>query len=149
MDGRIPIYQGTERVGSIAWRGTMGSGSWVFLANPKITDEVRRMRLRKQIQFAHDANQHLVRSLFQAESGVMYRGWSGFTGVINALDQSLPAVGLRVEWNGTHWPGKRLPKTGPVDLDIETRRERALEVQQENEAIEQWDLLAFRERNPG
>lgn len=148
MNGRIPIYEGEERVGSIAWRGTVASGVWVFLANPAIKDKARRLDLRQRIGFIQEARRDLQEDLYRAESGVYYRGWHGFPGLVGALDECLLAVGLQVGYNEIEWPGKSHTTRFPVDVDVESALALQQETVEEDDAIEQWEYLAFQERHP-
>lgn len=148
MDGRIVINEGKQRVGSVAWNGTMSSGSWVFLVNPQIDSEARRKDIRDRVGFAYDSNQGLEEEYFRGPRGVYYRGWHGFIGVINALRRSLPAVGLWVDWNRTEWLNGPVRSSFPIDVDDKSRVRQEEEYELEARAIEQWEYLAFIERNP-
>lgn len=136
-----------EKVGTIQWTGTLDKGTWTFIPGASIDD--RRARLyEKSIGGLQTANTWLGSLVFRGVDGRAYRGWSGFDGVLSALEKSLTVIGLQIDRSDSQWPSYE--ESGmPKDIDTGAAEEQKQNWAEYDEADAATELVDFLERNSG
>lgn len=136
--GTIPIYENTGRImGLVVWNGKLVSGTWRFSPDKEL-DEFSRRRVQEQIKFLPEARQDLSQMRYRGPNGRMYRGWSGFVGLLGAFGVALPALGMFIERTEAKWPiddtseePRGIDVIGEVTGDEQEQEYRTIQAEQE------------------
>jgi len=148
-DGKMAVVDIVldEPVGTILWTGSLDSGGWTFDAREGI-DEVTTRRYEKAIPKLPESNKWLEKMGFRGPNGRQYQGWSGFTGVLGALEKTLPLMGLQIDRSACEWP-PYIRTNLPQDIDTERMEEQKEAWEQYEAADSAAELDAFLKRNSG
>jgi len=95
----VVIDADKEVVATLRWLGdtTSGEGTW---------DEIPDERMARRITDAIARNADLAEVDYSEmlRDGVTVRGWEGFSGYLQALDDALSGIGLEVDLDRIQWP---------------------------------------------
>jgi len=139
-DGIMAIYRGEHHVGDVRWTGTLGRGTWRFVARVTLPDAAQRALTNAIEQLPFQCTE-LRRLYFSGPRGTEQRGWTGFTGVWGALNMVLPTVGLRINPDVSRWVRGIGPAVPDDVLLPEVPGAAASDA-----AADQWEILALQAR---
>ena len=100
LEGEINIVDKEKKiVATLSWFGntTRGTGAWTNMASSKITKIITDVMSR-------NVDLSAVRYSEMVRDSASVRGWQGFSGYLQALNEILPSVGLAIDWSTIRWP---------------------------------------------